>query len=100
MLRTESLPPEAVLAKVTEDEVNERLYQENKDRPLAEVQATFHTSYQRVLTIVQAMREETLNAPFPWRKDGGPVWPFIAGNTYEHYEEHGNIIRRWLNSSQ
>src|SRR5712691_144868 len=91
-------PPEYMPGLSTEDEINERLYQENKDRPLAEVQAAFRTSFQRVLIIVQAMREETLNAPFPWRKDGNPVWPLIADNTYGHYQEHGNIISSWLSS--
>ena len=27
------------------------------------------------------------------------AWPLIAGNTYGHYEEHGKIIRRWLDRS-
>ena len=83
----------------TEDEINERFYQQNKDRPLADVLATFRTLYQSVLETVEAMSEETLNAPFPWRKDGNPIWPLIAGNTYGHYQEHGNIIRSWLSSS-
>ena len=42
---------------------------------------------------MQSISEEALNAPFPWRKNGNAAWGLIAGNTYEHYEEHGNIIR-------
>ncbi len=89
-------PPKFMPGLSTEDEINERLYQENKDRPLTEAMKDFRDSYQRVLTAVQTMSEESLNAPFPWRKDSSPVWGSIAGNTYEHYEEHGTIIRRWL----
>ncbi len=89
-------PPEFMPGLSTEDEINERVYQENKDRPLAEVLATFRASYQQVLATIQAMSEETLNAPFPWSNTGNPVWPLIAGNTYGHYQEHGDIIRRWL----
>jgi hypothetical protein len=91
--------PPAFMPGLSEDEINEGFYEENKEHPLAEVMADFHLSYQRVLADVQSMSEETLNASFPWRKDGNAVWGLIAGNTYEHYEEHGNIIRHWLGRS-
>lgn len=91
--------PPAFMPGLSEDKINEGFYQQNKDRQLAEVIADFHLSYQRVLAAVQDISEEALNAPFPWRKEGNPVWGLIAGNTYEHYEEHGNIIRRWLGPS-
>jgi len=81
---------------LSEDEENEVFYQQNKDRPLAEVVADFRLSYQRILAAVQSISEEALNAPFPWRNDSNAAWGSIAGNTYEHYEEHGTIIRRWL----
>ena len=88
-------PPEFLPGLSTEDEENEHFYQENKDSPLTEVLAAFRVSYQRVLATVESMSEKTLNAPFPW-EEGRIVWTFIAGNTYEHYQEHGNIIERWL----
>lgn len=93
-------PPPFMPGLSTEDEINERIYQENKDRPLAEVQTTFQTSYQRVLAAVQEMSEAALNSPSPWSTSGNPIWPFIAGNTYGHYEEHGAIIQRWLAGAQ
>lgn len=89
-------PPEFLPGLNTEDEENERLYQESKDRPLAEVLETFRVSYRHVLATIQAMSEESLNAPFPWSSKDNFVWPLIAGNTYEHYQEHADIIRRWL----
>lgn len=88
--------PPKFMPGLSEDEINEGFYQQNKDRPLAEVMADFRLSYQRILAAVQSISEEALNAPFPWRKNGNAAWGLIAGNTYEHYEEHGNIIRRWL----
>jgi hypothetical protein len=96
---TNKEPPEFMPGLSTEDEINERIYHENKDRPLAEVLAAFRSSYQRVLAAVQAMSEEALNAPSPWSTSGNPIWPLIAGNTYGHYEEHGGNIRRWLEAS-
>jgi hypothetical protein len=91
--------PEFMPGLTTDDEINEHIYQQNKDRPLAEVLADFRTSYQRVLTAVQSMSEESLNAPIPWSKSGNLVWQLVVGDTYEHYEEHGDTIRRWLESS-
>ena len=88
--------PPAFMPGLSEDEINEGFYQENKDRPLAVVIADFRLSYQRVLAAVQSISEEALNALFPWSKSDNAVWGLIAGNTYEHYEEHGGIIRRWL----
>jgi hypothetical protein len=88
--------PEFMPQFTNEDEVNEYFYQQDKDRALAEVLAAFRASYQRVLAAVQAVEEQVLNAPIPWSKSDRPVWAAIAGNTYEHYEEHGDIIRRWL----
>ena len=89
-------PPEFMPGLSTEDEINEHFYRKNKDRPLAEVLTAFRASYQRVLAAVQAMSEEALNAPFPWSKGDNPVLSLVAGNTYGHYQEHGNIILRWL----
>jgi hypothetical protein len=88
--------PPAFMPGLSEDEINKVFYEENKERPLAEVRADFHLFHQRVLADVQSLSEETLNAPFPWSNDGYAVCSLIAGNTYEHYEEHGNIIKRWL----
>jgi hypothetical protein len=97
-LLTNQKPPEFMPGLSGEDAINERIYQENKDRPLAEVHTAFRASYQRVLAAVEAVSEEALNVPLPWRSSS-PLWPFIVGNTFGHYEEHGEIIRRWLERS-
>jgi len=92
-------PPEFMPGFSSEDEENEHIYQENKDRPLAEVLSAFRASYQQVLAAVQALSEEAINAPSPWSTSGDPLWPFIVGNTFGHYEEHGGIIQQWLERS-
>ena len=82
----------------TEDEVNESIYQQNKDRPLAEVEAAFQSSYRRAREAVESVSEEALNAPVKSKSESrsAPVWRYIEGEICEHYEEHGNMIRRWL----
>jgi hypothetical protein len=82
----------------TEDEINEHFYHVNKDRPLAALRADFQNLFARVLESVQAMSEETLKAPFPWHWNDRLVWVLTAHNTYEHFWEHGDNIRRWLDS--
>jgi len=95
-IRANEKPPAFMPGLSTENEINERVYQQNKDRPLASVLADFQVSYQRVLAAVEAMSEEALNAPAPRSTSDNPIWPFIAGNAYEHYAEHGGNIQRWL----
>ncbi|GHO98185.1 hypothetical protein KSF_082330 [Reticulibacter mediterranei] len=90
--------PEFLSLPGTEDEQNEQVYQQNKDRPLADVLADFRSSYQSVLATIQSMSEESLNGTFPWSTSDRQVWPLIVGNTYEHYAEHSAIIQHWLES--
>jgi len=89
-------PVEFLLEFKTEDEVNESLYQQNKDRPLAQVEAAFQSSYRRAREAVESVSEEALNATVKSKSEGTPLWRYIEGELCGHYEEHGNMIRRWL----
>lgn len=89
-------PPEFVPGATTEDAQNEAVYQANRDRTLEDVRGGFDTSYQAVLAALAALDESALNRPAPWSASQNPVWGSVAGNTYDHYDEHGAIIRRWL----
>ena len=93
-------PPDPTSEFETEDEENEFFYQQNKDRPLAEVLADFRASYQRVLAATQALSWEALNEPFPWDNNGVPEAGSTIGNTYGHYEVHREMIQRWLESQK
>ena len=85
---------------------NERIYREHKDRSLAEVLELFRQSHQQFLHQVdlftQALSEEDLNPHrFAWTE----AWPgyslvaVIADNSYEHYQDHTQQIRRRLATS-
>jgi hypothetical protein len=89
-------PAPVVPGGETEDEENERLYQAHKDDALDDVRRDFGTSYQDVVAAVEALDEAALNRPAPWSTSERPVWGIVAGNTYGHYAEHGDIIRHWL----
>jgi len=83
------------------DQANERFYRENKDRSLNEVLQEFRTSYIELVGAVQALSERDLFVAerFAWMK-GAPLWHIVAWNTFEHYQEHREIIETWLVSPQ
>jgi hypothetical protein len=83
------------------DALNAQFYQENKSRPLDEVLTDFRTTHLQIREIIQTMREEDLISPqrFPWTQ-GRPLWQLIAGDTYEHYQEHLKQIQEWLLQSR
>src|SRR6266581_4804813 len=82
------------------DALNAQFYQKNKSRPLDEVLADFRTSRQQIMDIIQAMPEEDLMSPHRFdRSKGEPLWHLIAGDTFEHYQEHLAQIQEWLAST-
>ncbi len=78
------------------DRRNAAFYEQYKSLPLADVRAEFRTSYREVLDTLQALPERDLieQDSFTWMHE--PLWQFVAGDTYEHYEEHGKTIQEWL----
>ncbi len=85
----------------TIDDLNERFYQENKARSLPDVVADFRRTHQEIVEAVEALSEDDLNNPhrYSWW-EGEPLWPNIAGNTYEHTYEHIDSIQQWLASNR
>ena len=79
------------------DRVNAQFYQESKNRPLTEVLSDFRTTHAQMLETVQGMSEEDLfdAQKFAWT-EGSPLWQNVAGNTYEHIDEHYGPIQQWL----
>ena len=83
---------------------NDRIYRENRDRPLSEVQELFHQAHQQFLhqvdLLFQTLPEEDINAShrFAWTESwpGSSLIAVIADNSYEHYYDHTQQIRNWL----
>ena len=82
------------------DTFNAQFYQENKSLPLDEVLTDFRTTHRQLIGFIQAMPESDLVNPdrFAWTQ-GEPLWKAIAGDTYEHYQEHLAQIQKWLAST-
>lgn len=83
------------------DRLNEQFYEENKSRPLDDVLAGFRATYLQIVNDVQVLNDEDLTDPhrFTWMK-GNPLWYVVAGDTYEHYQEHSGSIQEWLVTSR
>jgi len=79
------------------DRLNEQFYKENRSRPLADVLGDFRSSYLQIVEAVQALPEEDLIDPhrFAW-SNGDSLRQIIAGDTYDHYQEHQQQIEAWL----
>jgi hypothetical protein len=80
-----------------DDAVNAWLYQSNRDRSLQDVLAESRQVFDQVAAWVASVPEEDLVEPgrFPWL-EGKALYDPIAGNTFEHLQEHGDAIRAWL----
>jgi hypothetical protein len=80
------------------DTLNAQAYRLNKDRGLDEVRSEYHASYKRFVALIESLSEEMLSDPnhYEWSK-GTPLWRYIDGDGPEHYREHAEHIRAWLN---
>nr|BBH89185.1 hypothetical protein KTC_39360 [Thermosporothrix sp. COM3] len=77
------------------DGINERIFQENRHRSLADVQQEFEDTYAQTVQSVEQTPEEMLNQPPCWT-DKYLLWELVDGNTFSHYQEHTEYIQNWL----
>jgi hypothetical protein len=84
-------------SRLSIDERNAWIYARVKDLPLDEVLRESQAVYPPILAAVQTLTEAELNDPnrFPWQ-GGSALWEWVAGDVYEHYRDHINNIRAWL----
>lgn len=96
---------EAQLEPVNNDEMmnafNDATFAANRTRPLDTVRAEFRAAAARLqANVAQADERDLFEAGrLPWL-DGGILWQNIAGNTFDHYDEHVPAIEAWLAREQ
>jgi hypothetical protein len=89
---------EAVSQGLSEDEINELIYRRRAQRSLQDILDNFYRVHQEMLKVLEAMDDEALLAPYdaylPEGQTGpqAPVLGWVAGNTYEHFDEHRRYI--------
>lgn len=76
------------------DRANAIAVAEGRDVSVSEAIANWEHSYQEVLGTLQALPEADYTAASPlFDYLGDTIQGTFANNTYEHYEEHGDMIR-------
>jgi hypothetical protein len=88
--------PETIEGGRTVDQMNAMWYREMKDRPFEQVWDDLELSYDQLLRRLEDFSEKDLFDPrrYKWMK-GQPFERYIAGDSYEHYEEHAEQIEKW-----
>jgi hypothetical protein len=77
------------------DRINRQVVLASRDKPWAVVHLEFQQSTQRVLEIIESLSDVDLFTRGRFLAiDHEPLWVSIASETYEHYEEHLEHIRR------
>ena len=87
---------------LSDDERNEIVYQQNRDRPLNEIVREEQQAYADLLEAVQTLTDEDLNDPHRFKQmpqEWAP-WQIFVGNSFKHYQDHMPSIRAWLAQGQ
>jgi hypothetical protein len=79
------------------DELNRRIYEQNRERSLQSVMQEFNRSYNQVLETVNAIPEEDIFpvGRYTWTGKGN-LAGYILANTANHYRWAKTGIRKWL----
>jgi hypothetical protein len=78
-----------------EDSINAWIFKTNRHRSLPEVRNEARQTFERLVQGIERMDEEQLNTPIAWLNHSA-FSDSIAGNTWEHYQAHAEMIRAWL----
>jgi uncharacterized protein (TIGR03083 family) len=81
----------AAYAEEDEDRLNALIYERNRERALADVLADLRDAHAQMLAALDRLSDADLRRPdtdFLPGERGEPLLARIAGNTYEHYDEH------------
>ncbi len=80
-----------------DDAINEWIYTQNRDRPLAEVLAESRLQFAQLRELVAALPEDALTDParYPWL-EGAPLGAIVGWSFGHLHEEHDPTLRAWL----
>lgn len=92
-----SPPPPWPSNLTTDDEINQWIYDQHRDRPIADILADLDRSYDRLVRAIEAMPEDDLVTPgrFQWMEGAALIDLDYDGHLRS---EHEPAIRAWLAS--
>ncbi len=80
----------------TPDEINARVFHDNRDMPLETVLEMFELSFPPLEQLVGRMTDEEINDPEICDIRGLPLLAFLVGNTFAHYADHVDDLRAYV----
>lgn len=89
------------LWNLPDDERNEIVYQQNRERPLHEIMSEEQQAYANLLAAAQTLSDDDLNDPhhFQQMPEEWIPWRIFAGNSFKHYQDHMPALRAWVTHS-
>jgi uncharacterized protein (TIGR03083 family) len=93
-----ALGGEVVELTGTIDEINEHVFQENKDRDLSDVISEFDANMPKLEDFVAQLSDEQINNPDVINIKGHALRDFIIGDTFGHYEMHREDLQNFVQS--
>lgn len=75
------------------DAMNDKIYRENKNRPLHRVLADYHGVHKQLLRQIEALSDKDILTPGPWGKQPQGEW--ISDWVADHEREHAEQIAVW-----
>jgi hypothetical protein len=90
---------EATVEGKSEDEINDLIYHRHVEQSLAEVKSLFQTAHDEMLRAIAVLEDVDLQRPYtaflPEGSNGPdrPVYKWIIGNTFGHFDEHYEYIQ-------
>jgi len=84
------------------DQVNDIVYEQNRDRPPAEALATFRDAHREMLDALAPLSDDDLLRPYADYDVAERLWPenpirdWVVSDTYEHFAEHLGYIQKIL----
>jgi hypothetical protein len=82
-------------------QLNQQIYEKHHNRPLADIQKEFNTSFKKILTIIQNLPEEDLfsRGRYAWTKNN-TLGAYFVSNTSSHYHWARTTIRKGLKAKK
>jgi hypothetical protein len=90
------------LWNLSQDERNEIVYQQDRDRPLHEIITEEQEAYDWFLQAAQELSDEDFDDPrrFKNMPENWVPWQILAGCSFEHFQSHMPSVREWLASKE
>jgi len=84
------------------DERNAAIFEANRERALDDVLTEAGQVFGELRAALEAWPEEDLSDPSRFRDMPGDwiPWQLIAGNSFEHYQQHAPDLRAWLEAAK